>query len=336
MSIITLRRNISDNGLRPLKPSKDLLGVAQLIEEAFADELDRSGRAALREMRWMGRWGLLLIWLDYLSPDVNTYLNGFVWTDNGRIVGNTTVSRNSSDSKNWFISNVAVAEKHRRRGIARQMMEAALEFVQEMHGRSVSLQVRRGNDPAVHLYNSLGFKFISATTYLKMMHLGPVQQYPLPAGVVMRLHRLNLDDAHAAYTLARASTPSDLQRERPLRFSRFRLGQEVTFNNLWRTWGGIGQTRHWVVEESPGKFAGILNVVPGGWNREHKMWFMVHPTWRGKLERPLVSVALSYLKTCPQRPILLQHPDEHAVGIEALVEAGFKIRRTHMWLKLVF
>ena len=63
--VITLNRKGEENGLRALKPSRDLQGVAMLIEEAFASELDQAGRLALRDMYRMGRWGFLLSWLDF-------------------------------------------------------------------------------------------------------------------------------------------------------------------------------------------------------------------------------------------------------------------------------
>ncbi len=44
-------------GLRPLDPRHDLPQVADLIERAFAGELDPSGQAALRELRLIGRLG---------------------------------------------------------------------------------------------------------------------------------------------------------------------------------------------------------------------------------------------------------------------------------------
>ena len=156
--VITLNRKKEENGIRPLKPSRDLQGVASLIEEAFAQELDQSGRTALQEMRMMGRWGFLLGWLDILSPDVNTHLNGFVWLEEGQIIGNVTVSRHAPGAKHWFISNVAVTKLYRGRGVARALMTAAIEFVKEMQGYEISLQVRRGNTPAIELYKSLGFK----------------------------------------------------------------------------------------------------------------------------------------------------------------------------------
>lgn len=54
-----------------------------------------------------------------------------------------------------FIANVAVHPTHRRRGIARKLVSAAIE-----QGRSLSrltLEVRESNTTAIALYQSLGF-----------------------------------------------------------------------------------------------------------------------------------------------------------------------------------
>ncbi len=332
--VITLNRPKEENGIRPLKPSRDLQGVASLIEEAFAQELDRSGRMALREMRMMGRWGFLLGWLDILSPDVNTHLNGFVWVEDGRIVGNVTVSRHAPGAKHWFISNVAVTKLYRGRGIARALMTAAIEFVKEMRGYEISLQVRRGNASAIGLYESSGFKQISATSYLYLPKVGGIPYIPLPENLVIRGHNLNLRDASGAYALARVAVPINVQLERPLRQSHFRLGAEIRFNNFWRRLIGLGEIKHYVVEQADGNFAAILGIHSGSWRTEHKLSLMVHPDWWGRLEKPLISRALTYLQSCPGEPISSQHPDEHQPGIQAFKTFGFIVKRTHIWMKL--
>ncbi len=335
MAITIWSKRTGDNGLRPLKPSRDLGDVAALIEEAFADELDRSGRSALREMRWMGRWGFLLGWLDYLSPDVNTNLNGFVWLDNGCIVGNTTVSRNASGSGQWFISNVAVAKTHRRQGIAHQLMAAALEYVKEMRGASVSLQVRKGNDPAIHLYEAVGFRYISATTFFYQKRADRKPVAPFPPGVTLRDHHLDWADAQSAYKLAGSTVLPAHQKERPLRRSAFRLsGGEVHLANFWRTLAGFGRQKHLVVESQAGTFAATLSIEPGTWRADHKVRFMVHPAWWGKLEQPLIRYAINYLAHYPARPVKCRQAEEHQAATETLLAEGFKIRHTLCWMKL--
>ncbi|MFQ5576147.1 MAG: GNAT family N-acetyltransferase [Anaerolineae bacterium] len=334
MAITFIRRAGADNGIRPLKPSRDLRDVAGLIEEAFASELDRTGRAALREMRWLGRWGFLLFWLDVLSPDVNTHLNGFVSVERGQIVGNATVSRSAPGARHWFISNVAVAKLHRGRGTARQLMEAAIEYVKEMRGQSISLYVRQGNAPAIHLYQSMGFKRVSATAFMFIPKPKAVERAPFPPELTLREHNLDVRDSRAAYKLARTAIPARVQMERPLHQSHFSLGSEVAFNNFWRGLVGLGKAKHWVVEDKPGSFVGMLSVEPASWRGEHSLTFLVHPDWWGVLEDPLIRTALAYLKTCPARPISFRHSEEHKAGIQALLALDFSIERTHIWMKL--
>lgn len=77
-------------GLRPLDPRRDLPQVADLIERAFAGELDPSGQAALRELRLVGRLGGLMGWWS-LAGGWSRLFGGYVWIEDGRVVGNVTV-----------------------------------------------------------------------------------------------------------------------------------------------------------------------------------------------------------------------------------------------------
>ena len=97
-------------------------------------------------------------WFNPPSFIINTIAEGFVWQENGEIVGNislipfTTLSR-----KIVLIANVAVHPDFRRKGIARSLTVAALEQAQSNHIRSIWLQVRDTNESALNLYKSLGF-----------------------------------------------------------------------------------------------------------------------------------------------------------------------------------
>ena len=47
------------NGIRPLRPGRDLEGLAHLIEQAFGEELSEGGEQVLRELRLLSRLGPL-------------------------------------------------------------------------------------------------------------------------------------------------------------------------------------------------------------------------------------------------------------------------------------
>ncbi len=56
-----------------------------------------------------------------------------------------------------YISNVAVAQEHRRRGIADALIGALLARCEARALAFVTLEVRRGNAPAIALYKKHGF-----------------------------------------------------------------------------------------------------------------------------------------------------------------------------------
>jgi ribosomal-protein-alanine N-acetyltransferase len=55
------------------------------------------------------------------------------------------------------VLDIAVYPAHRRRGIARALMDRLLSYAGEHAVRLVLLEVRRSNAAAIHLYKSLGF-----------------------------------------------------------------------------------------------------------------------------------------------------------------------------------
>lgn len=64
----------------------------------------------------------------------------------------------------WFVideahlMNVAVAPAARRHGVGRFLMERLIEECRLQRAAFLGLEVRRGNEPAIALYDTLGFK----------------------------------------------------------------------------------------------------------------------------------------------------------------------------------
>lgn len=319
-----------------MDPLKDLRGVANLIEEAFADDLDRSGQSALRELRWLSYMKPILWWMVVFSSDHNDFLSGFVWEEDRKIVGNITVNRTAPGSRRWLISNLAVAKNYRGRSIARGLMYAGIELAKEYNGTSVSLQVRSDNAAAKHLYESLNFREISGTTYLRLNRIPRIDRQDIPAlpkDVTLRPRRFDSIDARQAYQLASAAVSSEVQREWPLRQSRFRLdGQEQWLTNFFHKIVGGGSAVYWVVENGH-SFVATLNVQPGILGKLHHVELIVHPDWRGYLEKPLIGRALNYLYGWRNTGITLKHPADHTQAIQAYKEWGFEESQTLIWMK---
>lgn len=153
----------SEAGLRPVNLRTDLSALADLIELAFADTMDSGGRAAIREMRTLSRIGVgrnLLFSLNEITEGIGL---GFVWIEDGRLVGNTSIypaQLPAGSPRSWIIANVAVHPDYRGRGIARALMHASLDAIRVRsktpHPTAI-LQVVDPNPVALHLYESLGF-----------------------------------------------------------------------------------------------------------------------------------------------------------------------------------
>ncbi len=333
MAVLARSKREPFQGLRPMDPMRDLIRVADLIEEAFADDLDRSGQSALRELRWLSRLRPILWWMVTFSPAHSDFLSGFVWEEEGKIIGNITVNQTSPGSRRWLISNVAVAKGYRGRGIGRGLMYAALELIKEYRGRSVALQVRADNEPASHLYKSLQFKLISGTASLRFKRVPQVEVYPFPPGVTLRPRRFDSMDTRQAYQLSGAATPPAAQKEWPLRHSRFRLGGSEWIKSFFQQLVGSGPLTYWVVEEKGGRFVSTVNILPGVLGKCHRIELVVHPDWRGRLEKPLISRALNFLYPWRKRNICIKHPADHTEAIEIYKEFGAEENQTLLWMK---
>lgn len=77
--------------------------------------------------------------------------------DNGSTVGFACVSIIPPEAE---LMNIAVDEKHRKKGIAASLLDFSIKETISMGGEVMYLEVRESNAPARHLYEKFGFKMI--------------------------------------------------------------------------------------------------------------------------------------------------------------------------------
>jgi ribosomal-protein-alanine N-acetyltransferase len=80
---------------------------------------------------------------------------GAIDAETDELVGYLIISRYVDA---WHVMNLAVAESHRRRGIASRLMERLFELTEGDGRRGYTLEVRISNTAAIKLYESLGFR----------------------------------------------------------------------------------------------------------------------------------------------------------------------------------
>lgn len=317
-SLLSTRHPFS--GPRPFQPRRDLAAVADLIERCFASSLDAAGRSAIQEMRLLSRSGPLL-WMVSRLNSAMPLMRGFVWFELDRLVGNVSLASAGFDG-GWVIANVAVDPDYRRRGIARQLMLAALEWV-DRRGAFATLQVDADNGGARSLYEGLGFD--AQRVFIRWRRASHLRT-PDPLPDVPPVRRLARRDSDRLYDLAARVRPNEqggMGWLRPTRRANFRPSQLDTLRFLLS-----GQrSEFWIVPGDGGPLKGALRIESriGGLTTAFDV--LVHPDHQGQLEAPLINVALCRL-VGRRDPLVTDHPADDGAARDVLQQNYFRAERT--------
>ena len=104
--------------VRSLNILRDLSPVADLIELCFSNTMDGDGQRYLSDMRRASHDDKFLRWANHMAETSSVPLTGYVWEENGRIVGNASlIPFRDKGRRVYLIANVAVHPDHRGHGI---------------------------------------------------------------------------------------------------------------------------------------------------------------------------------------------------------------------------
>lgn len=306
----------SASGLRPIDPRRDMGQVADLIEIAFRGDLDPTGRRMVREMRALGRMGWIGWALSQVLLPPAARPMGFVWEESGQVVGNASLLPVAGHKKRWVMANVAVHPEYRRRGIGRQMVEAAGEFAHREGARSIYLQVESDNPAALTLYDSLGYEAFTTRTTWKRRR-GVSWRPELPArGVRLR----KSGEWPLQWALAERVSPEGLVWPHPLEPDYFRHSGFERF---------LGRGGKWhLVQWEQGRLAGSLTVQGSATVR---FVLIADPTAQGHAEKGLVGEALNRIRP-ERRSVVMDYTAD--VAAQDLKRMGFQEERTLTWMKI--
>lgn len=311
-------RSQSTSGLRAFDIGRDLRPVAELIAEAFTNELDPRGQAALREMRILSHLSGLIKLLNRGTGEFDDVFSGFVWVEEGKIVGNITVQRADKFGNRWQIANVAVAPAYRGRGIARALLARALEHIEDADGRWAVLQVYDRNSVARHLYERMGFSTVSGQMEMRMDWLRPTEMPVPPAG----FGPFKSSDWLPLYELANNQYSAQMQWWRPLRRADFQVAFEQQVGEGFLQ--AIGKQKIFRrAIQSTHRFEAALILTVQRWRGAHKLDFWTRPDAYGRYEESMVAWALATLQEYPRLPVFTNLSTEHVAAIQAFRRAGF-------------
>ena len=166
MSSVTIPVKANDYPqIRPLNVLRDLSAVADLIELCFSSTMDNDGQRYLTDMRRASRDTKFLNWASHMAETASMPMTGFVWEQDGRLVGNASVIPFRDHGKRvYLIANVATHPDYRRQGIGRALTERAMLLARAKGAAAIWLHVREDNPGAIRIYESLGFQEIARRT----------------------------------------------------------------------------------------------------------------------------------------------------------------------------
>lgn len=312
-----IRRAARPN-LRPVNPRSDMAQVADLIGLAFRGELDAGGLQMIREMRAFGRAGWFGYQLSRLMLPPAARPHGFVWQEQGRIVGNASLLPVEGHPQRWVLANVAVHPDYRRRGIARKLVLASLAEAARLGASLLILQVAQAKREVQALYADLGF----VTTSTRTLWTRPAR---LPSPGMQALPELTPRapaEWEEQWAFLKQLHPEGLLWPFPVEDDLFRPSGMSAFL-------GAGRVRHWLWREQ-GAIVASLTAQARPAFQEWRLVLGCAPAMQGKLEAAILAHALAEL------PADLPASLEYTTGaVDAQLEAlGFRAGRALTWMAL--
>lgn len=326
----SLTANSSKNHLRLVDARRDLNQIADLIELCFSETIDPDGESYLQQMRKAARNTSYLQWAGSLGEQAPFPTSGFVWEDDGRIIGNLTLIPTLQRANPiYLIANVAVHPNYRRQGIARQLTQAALDYARQRRADSIWLHVREENLGAYQLYRSLGFIerarrvtwFYSWEPNLSVEPLSNrLRSFTRPA-ITWR----QPSDWLAQENWLEKTYPTELRWHLAIKSSLMKPG---FLSWLYRMFIDA-RVEHWCARYRD-QLMGVITWQPTSNYADH-LWLAVKPDNEDIATYTLLNHIVGKFKH--KRPLSLDYPAGRATN--AIQSAGFQLHQTLVWMNIV-
>lgn len=320
---IGLARDGSPNHVRRFNPWQDGKAIATLLDQAFYEELRTSSSGAGEPATSRSSMASALQNMGSIEALALQRAPGFVWEEDGQLVGHASIQRNPTRSDTWVIGNVATRADMRNRGISTALVQAAIAFAAQQFGaRNVALQVMDGNTPAHHVYKRCGFETLTSVTRYRNR---TSQLSEAGSGkVVARRTRLR-DRAHVSACVSATLTEQ-------VRYSESFDDAVYRLDIGWWLWNSLNGNRdQWHRTER-----GALRTRANFDLAEHHLELFLQPEATIEEAHALVGAGLQRLNDYVSKPVAAMLPREQHVAHAALMDAGFKPTQTfvHMLKRL--
>ncbi|PWI47693.1 hypothetical protein CEE45_10530 [Candidatus Heimdallarchaeota archaeon B3_Heim] len=312
---------------RPLHFRKDFERIVALLELVFAEEIEARGMDIRAELITYKRLFPLFKILGLFSKTFRYTMNGFVFeTKDEQIIASVNTS---SLGNRWEIAMVATHPDYRRKGLARDLVTDAINFVKDKRGNMCVLEVRSENTPAYHLYRDLGFIHYDSIAEMKLSPDNWPESIDLPIPDEYTITKIKRDNQTSMqrYQLQVKETSEEVQQFLPVDKKRFKSSK---LKNLLRPIMVrllSMKLNSWLIyfkEELVGTI--FVNFNKSGKN-PHRVELVIDPDHQEKLAKSMLSIALTKISdrgfTNNNTLITIRSSNSDLLAI--LKESGFEI-----------
>ena len=323
MSSVTIQVKTKDHpNVRPLNVLRDLSTVADLIELCFSPTMDNDGQRYLSDMRRASRDDSFLRWASRMTETASLPLMGYIWEQDGRIVGNASLIPFRHAGKRIFlIANVATHPDYRRRGIGRALTERVMRQAREKNAAAIWLHVRDDNPGAIRLYQELGFQEAARRTTWQAVP-EPHLAYPETKFKIVPRHShfwpLQQDWLQRVY-------PKDLAWYQAWNLNALRPGLWNWFYLLFIDFN----IKQWAAMQDDELLATLTWMPQGG--RSESLYAA---TGEGAFSPAALTALLIHVRRTITYPPYLTLDYPAGEMTDAIRAAGFQARRTLLWMRV--
>jgi ribosomal protein S18 acetylase RimI-like enzyme len=213
-----------------------------------------------------------------------------------------------------YVSSVVVAPEFRRRGYAKQVLEACHAAAARRNARFVALDVLDPNAGAAALYDSLGYRPLSHASHFVRRSLA--EAGASLASPAIRPYRRS--DGPALAEIARSFIPVARQEVQPVDARQFSVPSSVV--NAFDS-----QTMAWVVDRGTGPLAWTRATASPVMEAGHLTAPVIAPEAVATDVADLLATAADWSKSHASTRLVAEVLDENLRGSAALTAAGFEV-----------
>ena len=327
--------------IRPFQSPQDFDIMLELIEAGFQypenpdwNIQDDEKESLMDTFRTAKNIWPLIRFLRIFSPILADLMQGYLYEEDEKAVGLVNFGR-QRNTPEWYIGNVTVLPEYRRRGIARQLIQATVDELVRRNAKLITLEVIDENKPAYDLYSKIGFEGYSSSSQYDFVQEDSIQTLPLPEQYTCK--EISRSEWRIFLEFFQRITPAEITRYEPVREERFHppvVG--LILGPLIELLSGNSRKRFAIFEQN-GQMVAFGRYQyrrrPGGINSAE---IHIDPT-HNELANHLVSYVLSNIQTAsPGRRIELHLKDWQPSLGGAAENLGCKKRCSYHKLGMLF